>query len=135
MALALAGKAAIITGAGSGLCPSLRLIKSQHSLNVPGINLAFARLLLSSQCNVIIADLALRPEAEELIAKHASSSEGAAKAVFQKTDVRNWAELEEMFNLADRLYGGADIVCPGAGVFEPVRVLVEDLQIQFLIGD
>lgn len=92
----------------------------QCSPHPSGINLAFARLLLDRQCNVVFADLALRPEAAELVAKHASSSETSAKAVFQKTDVRNWAELEEMFNVADRAFGGADIVCPGAGVFEPV---------------
>lgn len=98
-----------------------------RSPDPPGINLAFAGLLLSKQCNVVFADLALRPEAEELVAKHESSSEAPAKAVFHKTDVRNWAELEEMFNVADRVFGGADIVCPGAGVYEPVRTLAANL--------
>ena len=41
-------------------------------------------------------------------------------AIFQRTDVRNWHELEEMFNVADRHFGGVDVVCPGAGVYEPV---------------
>lgn len=98
------GKTAIITGAGSG------------------INYEFAKLLLSKGCNVVIADLALRPESEELIAKHSSPSiEGKARAVFQRTDVREWRQLDVMFDTATKEFGGADIVCPGAGVYEPVR--------------
>ncbi|KAL8996792.1 MAG: hypothetical protein Q9169_003761 [Polycauliona sp. 2 TL-2023] len=100
--MSLAGKTAIVTGAGSG------------------INLAFARLLLRKQCNVVVADLALRPEAEEVIAAHSSPSRAPARAVFQKTDVREWTELESMFHTATKEFGGADIVCPGAGVYEPV---------------
>ncbi|KAI4273128.1 MAG: hypothetical protein L6R38_006420 [Xanthoria sp. 2 TBL-2021] len=99
--MSLAGKTAIVTGAGSG------------------INLAFARLLLRKQCNVIVADLALRPEAEEVIAAHSSPSRSPARAVFQRTDVREWPQLERMFHTATQEFGGADIVCPGAGVYEP----------------
>ncbi|MCJ1302244.1 hypothetical protein MMC08_005047 [Hypocenomyce scalaris] len=101
MALSLAGKTAIVTGAGSGL------------------NLSFARVLLSKQCNVVFADLALRPEAQELVSGHQNASRSPAKAVFQKTDVRDWQQLGEMFSVADKEFGGADIVCPGAGVYEP----------------
>ncbi|KAL9077444.1 MAG: hypothetical protein Q9161_000289 [Pseudevernia consocians] len=101
MALSLAGKTAIITGAGSG------------------INLSFARALLTKHCNVLFADLALRPEAQELVSNHANSSQSPAKAVFQKTDVRDWQHLERMFHVASKEFGGADIVCPGAGVYEP----------------
>jgi len=102
MALSLAGRTAIVTGAGSG------------------INLAFASALLSRQCNVVFADLALRPEAKELIANHSSSSRASAKAIFQRTDVRQWQNLVDMFNVAEQNFGGADIVCPGAGVYEPL---------------
>ncbi|KAL8880952.1 MAG: hypothetical protein Q9192_007910 [Flavoplaca navasiana] len=102
MATSLAGKTAIVTGAGSG------------------INLAFARLLLRKQCNVVVADLALRPEAKEVVAAHSSLSRSSARAVFQRTDVRDWAQLECMFSTATKEFGGADIVCPGAGVYEPV---------------
>ncbi|MCJ1416453.1 hypothetical protein MMC32_002791 [Xylographa parallela] len=102
MALSLAGRTAIVTGAGSG------------------INFAFASSLLSRQCNVVFADLALRPEAKEIVAKHSSSSRASAKAVFQKTDVRQWQDLVEMFKVAEQTFGGADIVCPGAGVYEPL---------------
>ncbi|KAL9036498.1 MAG: hypothetical protein Q9180_004267, partial [Flavoplaca navasiana] len=83
------------------------------------INLAFARLLLRKQCNVVVADLALRPEAKEVVAAHSSLSRSPARAVFQRTDVRDWAQLECMFNTATKEFGGADIVCPGAGVYEP----------------
>ncbi|TGO24898.1 hypothetical protein BPAE_0092g00170 [Botrytis paeoniae] len=101
MAMNVKSKTAIVTGAGSG------------------INFCFAKLLLSKGCNVVIADLALRPEAEELISKHSDSPSGP-KAVFLKTDVTEWAQLEKMFGVATEQFGGADIVCPGAGVFEPM---------------
>ncbi|KAL8709134.1 MAG: hypothetical protein Q9225_007500, partial [Loekoesia sp. 1 TL-2023] len=90
MATSLAGKTAIVTGAGSG------------------INLAFARLLLRKQCNVVFADLALRPEAKEVVAAH-SSSPSRARAVFQETNVREWPQLERMFHTASKEFGGADI--------------------------
>jgi NAD(P)-dependent dehydrogenase (short-subunit alcohol dehydrogenase family) len=101
MAMNVDSKTAIITGAGSG------------------INFCFAKLLLSKGCNVVIADLALRPEAQELISRYPLTSIGA-KAVFQKTDVTDWSQLEKMFQKAIVHFGGADIVCPGAGVYEPV---------------
>lgn len=101
MATSLSGKTAIVTGAGSG------------------INLAFARLLLAKQCNVLIADLALRPEAKEVVDAHSSLSGSSPRAVFQETDVRDWSQLERMFDTASREFGGVDIVCPGAGVYEP----------------
>jgi 3-hydroxybutyrate dehydrogenase len=52
MAQCVKGKTAIITGAGSGL------------------NLALATKLLKKGCNVVIADLSLRPEAEALVDPH-----------------------------------------------------------------
>ncbi|KAG8525809.1 uncharacterized protein KY384_000569 [Bacidia gigantensis] len=103
MALSLAGKTAIVTGAGSG------------------INLAFARSLLARQCNVVLADVALRPDAEDLVNKHSSRSKlSNGRAVFTKTDVRHWGDLEQMFEVASKEFSGAvDVVCPGAGVYEP----------------
>lgn len=105
MAMNVARKTAIITGAGSG------------------INLSFAKLLLEKGCNVVIADLQLRPEAQAIVAQYSHDSSGA-KAVFQKTDVADWAQLDKMFEVADKQFGGADIVCPGAGVYEPVGLLL-----------
>ncbi|KAM6518671.1 hypothetical protein FSOLCH5_007434 [Fusarium solani] len=98
MSQSVDGKTAIVTGAGSG------------------INLAFAAVLLSKGCNVVLADLSLRPEAQQLVNRHQS---GRARAVFQKTDVRDWLQLERMFSTADSEFGRVDIVCPGAGVYEP----------------
>ncbi|KAK5170622.1 uncharacterized protein LTR77_005211 [Saxophila tyrrhenica] len=94
------GKTAIITGAGSG------------------INYCFAKLLLSRNCNVLIADLALRPEAQRLVDEY-TGKDGKPRAVFVKTNVTLWPDLSNMFDQADKEFGGADIVCPGAGVFEP----------------
>ena len=88
-----------------------------------GINLAFARNLLSRRCNVIFADLALRPEARELIDNHATTSRTPAKAIFQQTDVREWDQLSRMFSVAEREFGSVDLVCPGAGTYEPVGFL------------
>jgi hypothetical protein len=80
-----------------------------------GINLEFARLLLQHGANVLIADLALRPEAQELVKQYEAKSN---KAIFQKTDVTSWPQLEAMFTVAQEAFGSVDIVCPGAGVFE-----------------
>ncbi|KAF3771333.1 NAD(P)-binding protein [Cryphonectria parasitica EP155] len=98
----VAGKTAIVTGAGSG------------------INLSFAALLLNRKCNVVLADLALRPEAEDLVKAHSDPNKTTtSRAVFVKTDVTSWPALAHMFDVAHREFGGVDIVCPGAGVYEP----------------
>lgn len=93
----LNGKTALITGGGSG------------------ISLAFALRLLEAGCNVLVADLALSPEAEALD-KYTDSP----KAIFRKTDVTNWTQLDEAFKAALDNFGSLDIVCPGAGLSEPV---------------
>lgn len=67
---------------------------------------------------MLIADLALRSEAQVLVDKHSRGA--SAKAIFQQTDVRDWVQLERMFEIAEREFGEIDIVCPGAGVYEPV---------------
>ncbi|KAF2656409.1 NAD(P)-binding protein [Lophiostoma macrostomum CBS 122681] len=95
------GKSAIVTGAGSG------------------INLSFASLLLHRGCSVLFADLALRPEAQRLVDQYAKKRDGRPRAVFVKTDVREWVQLERMFQVAVREFGGVDVVCPGAGIYDP----------------
>ncbi|TID27576.1 hypothetical protein E2P81_ATG00331 [Venturia nashicola] len=92
------GKTAIVTGGGSG------------------INFAFAKLLLSEKCSVVVADLALRPEAAKHFADFKTSS---PRVVFVKTDVSSWAALENMFTIAIKEFGKVDILCAGAGIFEP----------------
>jgi NAD(P)-dependent dehydrogenase (short-subunit alcohol dehydrogenase family) len=68
----------------------------------------------------LFADIALRPEAQKVVEQYANGNGNGAKAVFQKTDVRVWKELERMFEVAEReLGGGVDVVCPGAGVYDP----------------
>jgi NAD(P)-dependent dehydrogenase (short-subunit alcohol dehydrogenase family) len=62
--------------------------------------------------------LGLRPEAQELVDKFSS---GNPRAVFLRTDVTVWKQLEQMFVVAEKEFGEVDIVCPGAGVYEPVR--------------
>jgi 3-hydroxybutyrate dehydrogenase len=71
--------------------------------------------LLKGGCNVLIADIGLRPEARDLVKEYSNSP----KAVFQKTDVTSWKQLEAMMQAAQDTFGQIDIVCPGAGVFEP----------------
>ncbi|KNG90463.1 NAD-dependent 15-hydroxyprostaglandin dehydrogenase [Aspergillus nomiae NRRL 13137] len=100
MSFSVEGRSAIVTGAGSG------------------INFAFAKLLLEHGCNVLIADLALRPEAQELVDKYSKSS-SSPRAIFQRTDVTDWKQLELMFEVAEKEFGEIDVVCPGAGVYEP----------------
>ena len=94
-----------------------------------GINFCFAQLLLQNGCNCLIADLALRPEAQVLVEKHSTRSGSSARAVFQKTDVTDWVQLERMFDVAEKEFGEVDIVCPGAGIFEPVRKHISSLSL------
>lgn len=96
-AFSVEGKVAIITGAGSG------------------INYEFAKLLLSKNCSVVIGDLSLRPEAQALVDNHSSSP----RCLFQKTDVTDWTSLQALFQLTVSEFGTYDLVCPGAGIFEP----------------
>jgi 3-hydroxybutyrate dehydrogenase len=124
MAFSVHGKTAIVTGAGSGIFTcSIQLSLVLLISSPTGINLAFARLLLSRGCNVLFVDLALRPEAEETIQKYKTTRVGTlGRAAFQRTDVSKWTEVEKMFQVAEREFGGsgADIVVPGAGVYESV---------------
>lgn len=87
-----------------------------------GINLSFAKLLLENGCNVLFADLALRPEAQAVVNQYTAKSNDSPRAVFQKTDVIDWSQLEEMFEVAEQEFGEVDIVVPGAGVYEPVEL-------------
>lgn len=73
----------------------------------------------------MIADLGLRPEAQAVVNKFSGDS-GAARAIFQKTDVTDWVQLEELFKVAEREFTEIDIVCPGAGVYEEVRTHAPD---------
>jgi NAD(P)-dependent dehydrogenase (short-subunit alcohol dehydrogenase family) len=52
-----------------------------------GINFCFAKLLVSKGCNVMIADLALRPESQALVDEYSGKDESKPRAAFVKTDV------------------------------------------------
>ena len=45
-----------------------------------------------------------------MIDEYTPKDSGRARAVFAKTDVRIWDDLTMMFDVADREFGGADIV-------------------------
>ncbi|KAI1343173.1 short chain dehydrogenase [Xylariaceae sp. FL0016] len=99
--LSVAGKCAMITGAGSG------------------INLAFARLLLERGCSVLIGDLNLRPEAQQLLSEYPHPQSKGPSALFHHTDVTSWPQLSSLFQRGLSSFGKVDIICPGAGLFEP----------------
>ena len=67
---------------------------------------------------MVLADLALRPEADELLSRY-DAKDKSPRAVFVKTDVTSWPALDNMFDVAYTEFGDVDIVCPGAGVYEP----------------
>ncbi|KAI9150465.1 NAD(P)-binding protein [Paramyrothecium foliicola] len=96
-------KIAIVTGAGSG------------------INHALTEILLQNGCSVVMADLRLRPEAEATLANypHPAASPGAPSAIFLKTDLADWAQLQTLFDGAVKTYGRVHIVVNGAAVYEP----------------
>ena len=106
MSFRVEGKAALVTGGGSGIC------------------FEFTNLLLSKGCNVLIVDLQIQPEAARTI----EESKGAkVRAAFKKADVTDWVQLQSAFDAAIEEFGRLDIVCPGAGIFEPVSSLVARL--------
>ena len=97
------GKGAIGTGGGSG------------------INLAFVKLLYEAGCSVLIADLKLHKSASQWLNTLSNNSGGAPRVTFQKTDVTKWSDLEMVFDIYHEAFGGAPyLVCPGAGLYEPV---------------
>ncbi|UKZ78825.1 hypothetical protein TrVFT333_006570 [Trichoderma virens FT-333] len=103
MAISVKGKYALITGGGTG------------------INLAFARFLLSQGCSVIIGDLRLTPEAEALINEfpHLNLDNGQPSALFHQTDVVSWPQLSSLWQRGLEVFPRIEIVIPGAGLYEP----------------
>ncbi|KAK7743184.1 hypothetical protein SLS53_004269 [Cytospora paraplurivora] len=95
------GKFAIVTGAGSG------------------INLAFTEQLLVRGCSVLLADIKLRPEAEEVVAKYTTAGEGKPTALFHKIDLTDWDQISSMWSTALAVFPQVDIVCNGAGILDP----------------
>ncbi|KAF4963471.1 hypothetical protein FSARC_8520 [Fusarium sarcochroum] len=94
-------KNAIVTGAGSGIC------------------LSFAKQLLEGGCSVVIADVQLRPEAQQLIDQWTSTDGSKPSAYYHKTDISDWAQISSLWDTALKKLGQIDIVCNGAGLYEP----------------
>lgn len=71
---------------------------------------------------MLIADIALHRSAQEWLA--GLNAEAPAKVHFHKTDVSDWKQLEEIFDVFEKLIGGVPyLVCPGAGIYEPVSTM------------
>ncbi|KAL4811320.1 NAD(P)-binding protein [Aspergillus unguis] len=102
-AYSVEGKVAIVTGAGSGI---------SHALT---------KILLQKGCSVVMADLALRPEAEQTLqaATAVTGVNGKPSAIFQPTDVSDWSQLQTLFDKGIETYGKVNIVVNGAGIYEP----------------
>lgn len=73
---------------------------------------------------MVIADLRLRPEYEATVESLNKNPEGP-RVIFEATDVTNWAHLEAAFDRVEREFGTtADVVCGGAGIYEPVTTFL-----------
>ncbi|TDZ28986.1 1-deoxy-11-beta-hydroxypentalenate dehydrogenase [Colletotrichum spinosum] len=98
------GKFAVVTGAGSG------------------INHVFTKSLLEAGCSVLLADVKLRPEAEETVhkwSKEKSGENGGSYAMFHPTDLTDWSQISSLWDTALQTFPQVDIVCNGAGLYEP----------------
>ena len=80
-----------------------------------GIGLAIARALSKSDANVVITGTKQKPLDEAV-------RELGAKAMGSIANVRDYADVERMFNAAVSRFGGVDILInnAGVGVFTPV---------------
>jgi NAD(P)-dependent dehydrogenase (short-subunit alcohol dehydrogenase family) len=118
MSFSALGKNAIVTGASSGMHDPLVPLTSDHLITLiteVGINLAFAKLLAKKGAHVVVADVQETP-AFRIFQQEPKST----KVLFHKTDVSSWKDLENLFTFAKTELGPIDILCNGAGVFEPV---------------
>ncbi|KAF7541799.1 hypothetical protein G7054_g194 [Neopestalotiopsis clavispora] len=99
----LKGKIAIVTGAGSGIC---------HALAV---------MLLEAGTSVTIADINLRPEAEETVARypHPAAKPDEPSALYTKTDMSDWTSINALWDTTLEKFGRIDIVVNGAAIYEP----------------
>ncbi|KAF9887644.1 hypothetical protein FE257_009737 [Aspergillus nanangensis] len=94
----LAGKGALVTGGGSG------------------ISLSFVQHLYHAGANVLICDIALHHEAVAWL----ESIQHSSRVAFRTVDVTDWKQLESAYDEYGHIFGGIpDIVCPGAGIYEP----------------
>lgn len=68
-----------------------------------------------------MADLLLRPEAEATLKQyhHPPAEAGAASAIFHKTDLCDWSQINSLWETALKTFGRVNLLVNGAGVYEP----------------
>lgn len=76
-------------------------------------------MLLEGGCSVVMADLKLRPEAEELLAKWTTKDGSKPAAYYCQTDISDWAQISSLWETSLKTFGQIDIVVNGAGLYEP----------------
>ena len=67
----------------------------------------------------MIADVKLRPEAQQLLDAWAITDGSRPAAYFHKTDISDWAQISSLWESSLKKFGQIDIVCNGAGIYEP----------------
>ncbi|OOF94987.1 hypothetical protein ASPCADRAFT_208614, partial [Aspergillus carbonarius ITEM 5010] len=78
-----------------------------------GIGLQLTRLASAKGAKVIIGDLQLTPEAQQLV-------DTTETVIYQRCDVRNWADLHALIQLSrDKWNDVPDVYVASAGIFEP----------------
>lgn len=85
----------------------------------------------------MICDLALHREAQawlDTLNQDSTTSTQNPRVVFTKTDVSDWSQLEKAFDTYDKEFGGVPyVLCPGAGIYEPVCLQFVTLHISRLL--
>ncbi|OJJ65926.1 hypothetical protein ASPBRDRAFT_164538 [Aspergillus brasiliensis CBS 101740] len=78
-----------------------------------GIGLQLCRQAAAQGARIIIADLRLIPEAQQFV-------DSSDTVIFQRCDVRNWADLEALIQLSqDKWNDVPDVYVASAAIFEP----------------
>ncbi|GKZ21766.1 hypothetical protein AbraIFM66951_008770 [Aspergillus brasiliensis] len=78
-----------------------------------GIGLQLCRQAAAHGARIIIADLRLIPEAQQFV-------DSSDAVIFQRCDVRNWADLEALIQLSqDKWNDVPDVYVASAAIFEP----------------
>ena len=101
----LEGRAALVTGGGSGI----------------GRGIAIA--LAGAGMRVVLADI--EPDAAEAVAAEIAAS--GAEASAETLDVTDPAAVEALADRCDERYGGIDVLCNNAGVLGPTPIRADSL--------
>lgn len=94
-------------------------LKDDQLTDAPGICLSFVKQLLEGGCSVMMADIKLRPEAQELLDKYTTTDGSKPAAFYHQTDISDWAQISSLWTASLAKLGQIDIVCNGAGIYEP----------------